>query len=119
MTVNAKIDQIAIGKRIMVARKAKNLTQRELADMVGVATTYMNQLEKGKKQFSLQSFINIAKALDVSLDYLVYGTLPQITKEDGAVIELMSEFDSNERAAAFDRIREFKEFTAHYKIKKK
>jgi transcriptional regulator with XRE-family HTH domain len=53
--------------RIRQHRETKGLTQKELAEKVGMDRTYLNQIEQGKRKASLMMLERIAKALDVSV----------------------------------------------------
>ena len=59
---------ITIKTRIKELRARYNLTQDELADMVGVTRQTMLYLEKGKYNPSLVLAYKVAKALKSSLD---------------------------------------------------
>ena len=56
-----------IGKKIQAARKSKGLTQKQLAERIGVATGTIQQYELGKRQPKLETLDKIAKSLDVSI----------------------------------------------------
>ena len=56
--------------RLKDARKAKGLSQPELAEAVLVSTSSMCGYEKGKTFPSIDTAARIAKVLGVSLDYL-------------------------------------------------
>lgn len=58
--------------RIKAARAAKDMTQKELADVVGVARQTMNAIEKGDYNPSINLCIAICKALDKTLDQLFW-----------------------------------------------
>ncbi|MFD3447639.1 helix-turn-helix transcriptional regulator [Microbacteriaceae bacterium 4G12] len=58
--------------RIKVARVEKNMTQEQLAETVGVARQTIHLIEKGKYNPSLKLCIDIAKALDKTLDELFW-----------------------------------------------
>ena len=60
-----------ITERLTQIRTAKQMSQRELADTVGISQPAYQYIESGKKQPSLFVATNIAKTLGVSLDYLV------------------------------------------------
>lgn len=51
----------------MNARKAKGLTQQELADMVGVAQGSIARIESGKHRIRLDKLEKIAHALDIKI----------------------------------------------------
>ena len=57
--------------RLDQARKEKGLTQRELANRVGVTEVSMSRYVNGARVPKGPIVVNIAKALGVSVDYLV------------------------------------------------
>lgn len=60
-----------IGKRVKEARKAKGLTQVQLAEMVGISSIYLSNIERGKKQMTIKTVIAISDALNVTTDWLL------------------------------------------------
>lgn len=54
-------------------RNNKNVSQEALAKSAGVHSTHLSRYERGLSLPSLEIAYNIAKALDVSIDELVYG----------------------------------------------
>lgn len=65
----------AIGTRIKEAREAKGLTQEQLAEIVGLSSTHISVIERGVKAPKLETFIEIANALDVTSDSLLLDVL--------------------------------------------
>lgn len=65
------MDRTAVAKRVAEGRKARGMTQEELAAMADVSPTHISVLERGVKLPNLDTFIAIANALDVSADYLL------------------------------------------------
>lgn len=59
-------DITLIGRRIRQYRKAKGLTQTELAGNLGKSLRVVQKYEKGQIDLSLSAISDIAKALDVS-----------------------------------------------------
>ncbi|MDE6626886.1 MAG: helix-turn-helix domain-containing protein [Lachnospiraceae bacterium] len=68
-----------IGQRIRKFRKAYNFSQEQLAEKVGISTTHMSHIETGNTKLSLQVFVDIANALSVQTDELLYD-IPQINR---------------------------------------
>lgn len=68
-----------IGQRIRKIRKANQLSQEQLAELVGISTTHMSHIETGNTKLSLQVFVDIANALSVQTDELLYD-VPSINK---------------------------------------
>lgn len=62
-----------IHKRVKAARKAKKLTQKELAEKIGVSPNTINMWESGLQGIRLTQLTKLALALDVSVCYLVEG----------------------------------------------
>ena len=58
-----------IGDKIKQVRIARNLTQQELADMIGVKRNTFSQWESGTRNVSIEQLIEIARAVGVTLDY--------------------------------------------------
>ena len=69
------IDYVVIGNRIREIRKSKNLTQTKLAEISGVEPSNISHIERAATKLSLPTLINIANALEVTLDELVYGNI--------------------------------------------
>jgi len=64
-TINEKL-----GKRIYTLRKKVGLTQDELAYQAKLDYSYMNEIEKGKRNPSVKRVYLIARALKVTLSEL-------------------------------------------------
>lgn len=59
-----------VGEQIIIFRKEKNLTQTELAEMVGKDRQYLYKIEKGRVTPNIATLAIIAKALNISLSKL-------------------------------------------------
>ena len=60
-----------LGKKIRELRKKKELTQEDLAYKAGLDYSYINQIENGKRNPSMEAVEKIAKALGVKVQALV------------------------------------------------
>ena len=60
--------------RIKELRKEKGLTLRELSQKVGVTDSALSQFENGKKHPKGKTLINLALALDTTVEYLLEQT---------------------------------------------
>jgi len=65
------IDYKDIGTRIRSVRKAREITQEQLAEAVGVGVTHISHIETGNSIPSLQVMIDIINAMDCSADELL------------------------------------------------
>ncbi len=65
----------SIGKNIRKYRTSKGMRQEDLAERTGLTAVYIGMLERGEKLPSLETFINIANALEISSDVLLCEVL--------------------------------------------
>lgn len=59
------------GKRLVAARKKLDITQKELADMLGITPTRLNYWEKDKREPDVHMIKKISKVLSVDPNYLI------------------------------------------------
>jgi len=69
--MNIDLDFKIIGQRIQKHRTEKNMTQAELAELVDTNQKHLSRIEGGYHRCTLDLMVAIAKALDVSIDYLI------------------------------------------------
>jgi transcriptional regulator with XRE-family HTH domain len=66
-----EINQAIIGERIRKKRLERGLSQKALAEAVGVSPPAINRFEKGIKVPSIDTLAKLAKTLGVSADFLL------------------------------------------------
>lgn len=89
---------IVIGERIAKGRKAINLKQKELADLVGVTTDTIRNWEKGRSRPSRpEDFEELSKALELPVPYLmnVDGKYQNIINDSKSILESFNPDDKN------------------------
>lgn len=64
--MNTKILE-RLGENLRKYRKMNNLTQEELAEIVGIHPTYVGKLEMGKNNPSVKMLFKISRALKITL----------------------------------------------------
>lgn len=69
------MDKLALGQKLRQARKEKGYTQQALAEIADIGTVYLGEIERGIKFPSINSFIKIIEALDISADYVLRDEL--------------------------------------------
>ena len=98
--------------RLDQARKEKGLTQRELANKVGVTEVSMSRYINGTRVPSGPIVVNIAKALGISVDYLV-GTSNVKKRQTNA--DRIKNMSDEELAEWLTNICDFKKDEEPYK----
>ena len=64
-----------LGLSIKLARVRKELSQEELAELAGLHRTYIGMVERAERNITVINLVQIAKALDISLDKLFVNSL--------------------------------------------
>lgn len=62
---------VYIGKQIRKKRKAKHLTQQQLAEMVDISVPFMGHIERGTRKLSVETLLKLLQALDCSADEIL------------------------------------------------
>ncbi|MHB8627957.1 MAG: helix-turn-helix domain-containing protein [Aggregatilineales bacterium] len=78
-------------KRLRTARKQMNISQHELARLCGLSINQISRYELGLREPTAVSLIKVARALNVSMDYLVGLT------EDRHGLSVAQELNTYER----------------------
>ena len=82
------MDYNAIGKRIRAQRLQLNLSQEELAEMVGISAVHMSHIETANTKLSLPVLVDLACALGLRTDDLDKDTLGQDALLEEITLEL-------------------------------
>ena len=61
------------GSRIKYLRKQKGYTQRSFADEIGISPRTYSGIESGAHSTSIETFVEMARTLETSLDYIIVG----------------------------------------------
>ncbi len=67
-----RLNQVSFGKRIRKRRKELGMTLEGLAEVIDSSSNFIGNVENGKKGISLQNFIILCQALDISADSLLF-----------------------------------------------
>ena len=59
-----------MGERIKISRKSNNMTQSELADILGISADQVSNIELGKSACKIDHIYLLMQVLDISADYL-------------------------------------------------
>jgi DNA-binding XRE family transcriptional regulator len=61
---------------VKVWREYRQLTQQQLAELVGMSVPYLSQIESGKRNASTRILVALSKALRITVDDLITGYRP-------------------------------------------
>ena len=65
------MDYITLGLNIKKIRRVMGLTQEKLSEHVGISPVFLSQIENASRKPSLETVVNIANSLSVSIDALL------------------------------------------------
>lgn len=93
-----------ISKNLLYYRKKSGLTQKQLAEQLGVKNTAVSNWESGTNSIDIETLVNVCKIFDVSINEM-YGMyshessrnseIPDSIKPD---VDLLCKLDSEDRA---------------------
>ena len=91
---------VEFGKHLRELRKQKNLTQKQLADLVGIQNSVISFYELGDRMPSPEIIAKLASTLHVSADYLM-----GIEKAESIDVSGLSEEDIQAVRQLVDHLR--------------
>ena len=91
-----------IGARIAEIRGKKRMTQEQLAGKMGIGPKYLSSIERGKENPTLNTLINLSKALGVDLaDIFAFIQVENPAKRKALVLSLLNEADEDQMKLIF------------------
>lgn len=95
----------SIGKHIRYYRLDKKMRQEDLAEKAGLSTNYIGMVERGEKMPSLESFITLTNALNVSADMILADVLDTgYVVKNSLLAEKLAKLPACEREKIYDVI---------------
>ena len=85
-----------VGERIKKRRQELEWTQDQLALKAGISKSFLSDLENGKRSVGAENLLDIARALGVSLDYLMTGEASQDQKTEVPIPATLARFAAEE-----------------------
>lgn len=86
-----------VTNRLREIRKAKGLTQRDVAEKAGMSVSYYTEIELQKKQLNQRRLEDLAKALEVSSSEILF--IPGQDESRMAVMSAYDQLDEQSRQA--------------------
>lgn len=88
-----------VGERIKDRREELGWKQDDLATKAGISKSFLSDLENGKRKVGADKLLDIARALSLSLDYLMTGKNAEKAKEPAHEVQIpkaLAEFAEDE-----------------------
>jgi len=84
---------MTFGQRLIEAREAKKMNQKQLAEALGITPTRLNYWEKDKRQPDVSMIQALAETLDVSADFLIGNANRKSPTLSGEALRLAKDYD--------------------------
>ena len=98
-----------LGDRIKHFREEKNVTQEVLSEKVGLSRENINRYENGSKHPGLETVVNIANAIGISVDDLLVDSLEHpISTADSEIHRLLLDCNRMEEQILTRTVAELK-----------
>lgn len=82
------------GERICHVRMARGYSREDLAELAGISSKFLYEIETGRKGFSAVVLYNICKALKVDCDYILIGNEKAVL--DKQLVDILLLFNANQ-----------------------
>ena len=96
--LQSTIDYKKLGLRINKVRTSRNLTQENLAQMVGCNPSHISNVENAHTKVSLITLLTIANALNTTIDYLLTDQYENsVNTLDSMILKALQKFDNEKK----------------------
>lgn len=69
------MDYKQLGVRVRQQREQNDLTQSQLAKLVGVSSSFIGHIERGEKKASVETVVSLCNAMEISPSVLLQDSL--------------------------------------------
>lgn len=73
-------DKTEIGERIRKRREELNMSREKLSEKLGITSKFLSDIELGTRGFSLEKLFFFSECLNLSTEYILFGTGSQINE---------------------------------------
>ncbi|MGN1420986.1 MAG: helix-turn-helix domain-containing protein [Eubacterium sp.] len=104
-----------IGKQIRYERKKQNITQEKLAELCNISIPHMSNIENANTKVSLPVLVDIANALNCTVDRLLCNSLQNNSTVSNSIIsDILSDCSNSQKSIIMDTIISLKESLAKH-----
>jgi len=85
-----------VGERVKQRRRELGLSQDALAQRAGISKSFLSDLETGKRSLGAETLLDLARAMGLSLDYLMTGKESRKQKPEVKIPASLATFAAKE-----------------------
>ena len=100
-------NKTAAGARIRSCRERLGLSRQRMAEQIGKAEKYYADIERGYCGMSLETMIEIAGCLGITLDYMIFGESdrPELSEDSKILLFYLGNCDEKKRKKAVELLK--------------
>jgi len=98
-------EKLSTNHKLRAVRRAKGVTQRDLADAVGTKSQFISKIEKGRVRLSVQMLHACAEFLEVRPMDLLEDAFGPDHADEGEALHLFAQLDEQGRQAAVTMLK--------------
>ncbi len=95
-------NMIAIGNKLLSARKRLGLTQVEVAEQAGLSGRTYADIERGSVNMRMETFLRICNALGVTPDRILTEDAPSFSARREEILERLDRCSAREQETALN-----------------
>jgi len=95
-------DKNFVAKKIKLARKAKNLTQAELAEKIGLSAKQLSRIEMASFMPSLVTFLKILDVLNLDIEEFKVLVSKEESEVKSELLKIINSADEKELSLFYD-----------------
>ena len=113
-----EINYIKLGDRIRFYRTRAAISQEKLSELIGLSSfQQISNIETGRTSTTLETIVNIAHALNVSVDQLLVDSLPENVQNKNDLNSLLLDCTPEEVSILVENFTDLKKVLSKYQIK--
>jgi transcriptional regulator with XRE-family HTH domain len=95
---------MTMGERVRQRRTELGLRQDDLARKAGISKSFLSDLENGKRSIGAETLLDLGRAMDVSLDYLMTGEDSEMHHKQSEIPPALASFAAQEGLSVRDTL---------------
>lgn len=99
------IDYTAVGRKIREQRKKLKITQEQLAEMCEVSPSYIGHIERGSRNLSMNTAVQLCSVLEIGLDFLFLDSAEENSEITNCINSALSVCSDEQKANFLNTVK--------------
>ena len=103
---------LIVGLRIREIRESMHLSREKFSEKCDISTSFLSDIERGKKSLTSKTIYKICIACNISADYILLGHKEGFDKDVG--IEILNSFNGDQLQHIINILCEIRNLSSEY-----